>query len=163
MSKRLILMVTVVLMVVVVVGSAVAWAQETERPADSETALAGRGSLDASGSGTASLEMRGVLRMAVDGDVAIVDITGDAKVHIGSTGQSARDAEPLTGQPTYELTDFQGAIGVVGSHFTVEVDGFTAFKARGGGKAELVGEGVWRTRNDWGFWSDPGVALSIES
>lgn len=161
MSKRLILMVTVVLMVVV--GSAVAWAQETDRPADAETTLAGRGFLDASGSGNAGLEMRGVLRMAVDGDVVIVDIAGDARVHIGSPGQAARDAEALTGQPTYELTDFQGVIGIAGSHFIVEVDGFTAFKAKGGGKAELVGEGIWRTRNNWGFWSESGIDLSLEN
>ncbi len=161
MSKRLIVMLTVVL--TVVVGSAVAWAQETDRPVDPETVLAGRGFLTASGSGTASLEMRGVLRMAADGDVVIVDIAGDARVHIGSTSQAARDAEALTSQPIYELTDFQGGIGVVGSHFTVQVDGFTAFRARGGGKAELVGKGVWKTRNNQGLWSETGITLGIES
>lgn len=161
MSKRMMVMLAVV--VTVVVGSAVAWAQETDSPSATETVLSGKGFLNAAGSGTASLEMRGRLRMAADGDVLIVDIAGDAKVHIASSGQAARDAEALASQPTYELNDFQGAIGVVGSHFTVEVDGFTAFKARGGGKAELVGEGVWKTRNNWGFWSDAGVTLALES
>ncbi len=160
MSKRLIVMLTVVL--TVVVGSAVAWAQETDRPVDAETELEGKGFLNASGSGTASLEMRGVLRIAVDGDVVIVDIAGDARVRIGSSGQSRDDAEAFASQPTYELTDFQGAIRVVGSHFTVEVNGFTAFKARGGGQAELDGEGVWKTRNNWGFWSETGVTLGLE-
>ena len=160
MSKRLMVMLTVV--ITVVIGSAVAWAQETDRPATPETELAGRGFLNASGSGTASLEMRGVLRMAVDGDVVIVDVAGDARVHIGSPGQARDSAEELNGRTTYELTNFQGGVGVVGSHFTVEVDGFTAFRARGGGKAELAGEGIWKTRNNWGFWSETGVNLGIE-
>ncbi len=161
MSKRFMVMLAVVL--TVIVGSAVAWAQETESPSASETVLAGKGFLHASGSGSAHLEMRGVLRMAADGDVVIVDIAGDARVHIASPGQAAQEAEALTSQPTYELSDFQGVIRVAGSHFTVDVDGFTAFKARGGGKAELVGEGIWKTRNKWGFWSDAGVTLGLEN
>ena len=161
MSKRLMVMLAVVL--TVVVGGAVAWGQETDRPIDTETELAGKGFLNASGSGTASLEMRGVLRMAIEGDVVIVDVGGDVRVHIASSRQARDRTEALTGQPTYELTDFQGAIGVAGSHFTVEVDGFVAFKARGGGKAELAGEGVWETRNNWGFWSEDGVTLGIGS
>ncbi len=161
MSKRLMVMLAVVL--TVVVGSAVAWAQETDRPGKAERVLAGKGFLNASGSGSAQLEMRGVLRMAADGGVVIVDIAGDARVRIGSAARSGDEAEALASRPTYELTDFQGGIRVVGSHFTVEVAGFTAFQARGGGKAELVGEGVWKTRNNRGFWSEAGVTLGFES
>ncbi len=55
MSKRLMVMLTVVL--TVVIGSAVAWAQETDRPEEAERVLAGKGFLNASGSGSAQLEM----------------------------------------------------------------------------------------------------------
>jgi len=161
MSKRLMVMLAVVL--TVVIGSAVAWAQETDRPGEAERVLAGKGFLNASGSGSAQLEMRGVLMMTADGDVVIVDIAGDARVRIGSAARSGDETEALASGLTYELTNFQGGIRVVGSHFTVEVRGFTAFQARGRGKTELVGEGVWKTRNNRGFWSKAGVTLGFES
>jgi len=161
MSKRLMVMLAVVL--TVVIGSAVAWAQETDRPGEAERVLAGKGFLNASGSGSAQLEMRGVLMMTADGDVVIVDIAGDARVRIGSAARSGDETEALASGLTYELTNFQGGIRVVGSHFTVEVRGLTAFQARGRGKTELVGEGVWKTRNNRGFWSKAGVTLGFES
>ena len=159
MTKRLSVILTVV--VAVVVGGAVAFAQ-TSSAGQADTKLSGAGGLKASGSGTVSIEMAGLLRMAVDGDVVIVDRAGDARVHIGATGGGGADsAEQLAARPTYELTGFQGVIRVAGSDFTVEVDGFAALRAGGEGTATLTGEGVWKTRYRWGFWSESGAELSL--
>lgn len=158
MTRRLILILGVV--AAMVLGGAVAFAQ-TSPAESSETTLSGAGWLKASGSGNVTLEMAGILRMAADGDVTIVDRAGDARVHIGAPGSRSETAEQLTGEPTYELTNFQGVVGVAGSDFTVEVDGFAAFHARGEGTATLTGEGVWKTRYRWGFWTEAGQVLSI--
>ena len=158
MSKRLSIILGVI--AAVVLGGAVALAQ-TPDAGESDTNLSGRGFLKASGSGTVSIEMGGVLRMAVDGDVTIVDVAGDARVQIADPGTRSESAEELTSDTTYELTNFQGVIRVAGSDFTVEVDGFTAFHARGEGEATLAGEGVWKTRKQWGFWSPDGAVLRI--
>jgi len=158
MSKRLALMLGVV--VAVVLGGAVALAQ-TGSATDTEAHLRGTGFLHASGSGSVSIEMGGILRSALEGDVTIVDLAGDARVHIASAGTGPAGAEELRGDATYQLDGFQGVVRVAGSDFTVEVDGFAAFKARGTGTAYLTGEGVWKTRNNWGFWTGEGSRLSL--
>ena len=158
MSRRLTIVLGIV--AVMVFGGAVALAQ-TGPDAD-ETVIKGTGYLKASGSGTVGIEMAGSIRMAIDGDATIVDLAGDARVRIAVGGARAADAEALSGQSTYELTGFQGLVAVTGSDFTVEVDGFVAFRARGSGTAELAGEGVWKTRSDWGFWSPSGAVLGFE-
>ena len=158
MSKRLAIVLGVI--AVMVFGGAVAFAQTG--PDGEESVISGTGYLKASGSGTVSVDMAGARRMAVDGDATIVDLAGDARVHIGAQGDRAAEAEALAAQSTYELTGFQGLIAVTGSDFTVEVDGFTAFRAKGTGTAELTGEGVWETRHDWGFWSPDGAVLDFE-
>ena len=152
MSKRLIVMLSVV--VAVVLGGAVAHAQ-TE--SGSGTALSGSGALNASGFGSVDLDMEGTLRMAADGDVLIIDHAGDAQVSIRVPGTEAARSE----DPTYDLDGFQGTIRVKGSDFSVEVEGFSAFKARGSGSAELTGQGIWKTRNDSDFWSDGGTELGL--
>ena len=158
MSKRLTVLLGVV--VAVVLGGAVAFAQTSPGGAE-YTTLSGTGFLKASGSGTVSIEMAGLLRMAVDGDVVIVDRAGDARVHIAAPGAGNENAEQLAAEPTYELTGFQGVVRVAGSDFTVETDGFTTLHARGEGTATLTGEGVWKTRHRWGFWSDTGAELRL--
>ncbi|NNC92964.1 MAG: hypothetical protein HKN80_10775 [Acidimicrobiia bacterium] len=157
MSKRLTVLLSIVL--VVVVGGTVAYAQT-----DSEagTVLRGKGSLKASGSGSVNIEMSGVLALAADGDVTILDNSGDARVHILSHGDREAGANELTGESSYELSGFQGIVRVVGSDFAVETAGFTALRARGSGSAELNGDGVWKTRADWGFWTENGVRLHLE-
>ena len=158
MTKRLAVMLGVI--VAVALSGAVAFAQQSPGGGDGTT-LGGTGFLKASGSGTVSIEMAGVLGMAVDGDVVIVDRAGDARVHIGAPGTGADTTEQLAAQPTYELTWFQGLIRVAGSDFLVEIDGFAALRARGEGTATLSGEGVWKTRYQWGFWSEAGAELSL--
>ena len=158
MSKRVLVMFGI--MAAVVGGGAVALAQTAPAGVD-DTTLTGKGFLRASGSGTVSIEMTGLLRMAVDGDVVIVDRAGDARVHIEAPGARAETAEALRGGPTYELSGFQGVVRVAGSDFSVDVDGFAAFTARGEGAATLAGEGVWKTRHRWGFWSESGTELSL--
>lgn len=154
MSRRLSIIAGVV--VAVVLGGAVAFAQTAPT---TDSTLSGSGRLEASGSGSVSIAMGGLLRMAADGDVTVVDRAGDAAVRIGSPG--VRAAEEPTDKGTYELTGFQGVVRVAGSDFTVEVDGFAAFSARGEGTATLVGDGVWKSRYRWGFWSDGGQTLDL--
>ncbi|MCP4246851.1 MAG: hypothetical protein GY778_07360, partial [bacterium] len=142
MSKRLAVMLGIV--VTVVFGGTVALAQ-TGSDANTERHLRGTGFLNASGSGSVSIEMGGIIRLAVEGDLTIVDLAGDARVHIVSPGTGRAGAEELAGETTYQLDGFQGVVRVAGSNFTVEVDGFSAFKARGTGSAYLTGEDVWKT------------------
>jgi hypothetical protein len=156
MTKRLSIILGVI--AAVVLGGAVAFAQTS--PGEGST-LRGAGFLKASGSGTISIEMSGRLRMAADGNVTIVDRAGDARVHIGSPGTRTDGAEELTGESSYELTGFEGVVHVAGSDLTVEVEGFAAFAARGEGTASLIGDGVWKTRYRWGFWSESGEALNL--
>lgn len=158
MSKRLTVMLGIVL--AVVVGGTVAYAQTGS---EAETALSGRGYLKASGSGSATIEMSGVLALAADGDVTIVDNSGDARVYILAPGARAAGADELAGDSSYEFSDFQGVVRVVGSDFTVETAGFTALRAHGRGSANLEGDGVWKTRAKWGFWSEDGIRLGLES
>lgn len=158
MSKRLTAVVVIVL--VVLVGGTVAYAQTGS---EAETALSGKGYLKASGSGSVTIEMSGILTLAADGDVTIVDHSGDARVHILSPGARAAGAEELTGESSYELTEFQGVVRVIGSDFTIETEGFSALRARGRGSADLTGDGVWKTRAGWGFWTEDGVGLDLEA
>jgi hypothetical protein len=156
MSKRLSIILGII--VAVVLGGAVALAQTS--PTQDST-LSGAGFLKASGSGRVSIEMEGRLRMAADGDVTIVDRAGDARVHIGSPGDPWDGTEQFAGDATYELTGFQGVVGVSGSDLAIEIDGFAVFRALGEGTATLTGDGVWKTRHRWGFWSEGGEALSL--
>lgn len=158
MSKRLMIVMGVV--AAVVLGGAVAFAQ-TDGSEAARSSLSGTGFLRAAGSGSVDLEVNGTLRMAAEGDVVIVDRAGDARIRIAADGAGSGSGEALTRDTTYQLDGFQGLVHVAGSDFTVAVDGFSAFRARGEGTAGLVGEGVWKTRNDWGFW-DEGSALSLE-
>lgn len=153
MSKRLVVMLTVV--VAVVLGGAVAFAQT----GSGSTTLSGKGALNASGSGSVDLTMEGTLRMAADGDVLIVDHAGDAQVVIVVPGDETESAR--AGEPTYDLDGFQGIVRIQGSDFSVEVEGFSAFKARGSGTAVLTGDGIWKTRNASGFWSENGTELGL--
>ncbi len=138
-----------------------AFAQTGPEARTRDTVLSGTGALNASGSGTVELEMTGTIRMAADGDVLILDHAGDARVSIVAAGEDSEGFHDRTGDPTYQLDDFQGLIRVRGRSF-VEVEGFSAFRARGSGHTHLAGEGVWKTRNNSGFWSDHGDTLSLE-
>ena len=158
MSKRLTAVVVIVL--VVLVGGTVAHAQTGS---GTETTLSGKGYLKASGSGSVAIEMSGIITLAADGDVTIVDHSGDARVHIVAPGARAAGAEELGREPSYELRDFQGVVRVIGSDFAIDAEGFSALRARGRGSADLTGEGVWKTRAGWGFWTEDGVRLDLES
>ena len=115
--------------------SAVAYA------ADGETTITGRGWLYARGTGEVSLDMKGTLRMQVDGDVSINDLAGDMTFEIES-GNAA-----LAVGPEIELEDFHGTIIVRGSHYVVEAEGSMRFLAHGAGVAHLEGNGIWKTRH----------------
>lgn len=122
----------------------------------------GRGWIWAKGSGVAILDGQGKVQMAIDGDVVIYDLAGDAVVRIGATpedepdgaGAELRDLSPTT---TYTLDNFRGRLQVVGSDFRIEAEGEMRFRGHGRGVVEVEGVGWWRTLHQRGTWN--GAAL----
>lgn len=124
----------------------------------------GRGWIWAKGTGVAILDGRGVVHMAIDGDVVIYDLAGDAVVKIGAVpeeepdGAAAqlRDVAPTT---TYTFDNFRGRMVVVGSDFRIEAEGNMKFRGHGRGVVEVDGHGWWKTLHGRGTWN--GAALSL--
>ena len=108
-----------------------------------EVTVEGRGRLHAKGAGDVDIDMGGHIRLRVDGNVTIVDNAGDMRVRLRGASDSSEE-ERLT---NVSLTDFRGFINVRGTDFSVTVDGQVLLHAQGRGQANLVGEGVYKTRN----------------
>jgi|GEM_PF-1639394 len=110
---------------------------------DGDVTVEGRGWLYARGTGDVDIDMGGRIRLQVDGDVTITDHAGDMQIRLRSSA-AANEEERTT---NVSLSDFRGAIGVRGTDFTVSVDGKVVLNAHGRGQANLVGDGVYKTRN----------------
>ncbi len=154
MLKRVVTIAAVVTSLLAV--TVVAQAQEPEAAGDST--IEGRGYIWAKGSGVAILDGRGRVQMAIEGDVVIYDLAGDAVVKIGAVpgeepdGAGARleDVDPTT---TYTFDNFRGRMQVVGSDFRIEAEGEMKFRGRGEGVVELDGQGWWKTLRKRGTWN----------
>jgi hypothetical protein len=144
-------LVAILAMLAVVPAAAAAEADDEAR-----VTLEGRGLLQAGGSGQVEISGAGRVRLAVNGDVAIVDRAGDARIWVH--GVPAADDTALT------LEGFRGVVRIIGSDFTVEAEGRILLTAVGRGTAVLEGTGWYRVRHDgWGRWSDTGTALAYPS
>lgn len=147
-----------VLMAVAVAASA----EETD--AVGEGSAEGRGAVWARGTGTAILDGKGKVQMAIDGDVVIYDYAGDAIVKMGAVpeeerdgaGSQLQDVDPTT---TYTFDNLRGRLQVVGSDFRIEAEGTMRFRAAGQGVVEVEGDGVWRTRHRRGTWNGATLVL----
>ena len=122
---------------------------QAEDPFDDPT-VAGSGALWARGDGTAEIDMRGRFTARIDGDVTIIDHAGDlrGRIQFGLADRAALDQlgdEEAIGDTV--LTDFEGAVHLRGSDFSIIVDGEAGLRAVGRGQAFLSGEGVYKTRN----------------
>ncbi|MFH1329813.1 MAG: hypothetical protein ABIJ48_04050 [Actinomycetota bacterium] len=149
MKKWTIVVVVAILASLALIPAASAGAAET----DARVILEGRGVLSAGGSGHIEITGAGRVRLAVNGDVSIVDHAGDA--HIWVRGVPAADATTLT------LDDFRGVVRITGSDFTIAADGRILLRAAGQGTARLEGTGWYRVRHDgWGRWSDAGLEVA---
>jgi len=104
----------------------------------------GRGWLYAKGTGSVEIDMGGVIRMAIDGDLIVTDHAGDMQVDID--GGAQRFAEPEGGGTDVILNDFSGTVRVKGSNFSVSFDGDIKLQAHGHGQAWLDGQGIYKTR-----------------
>lgn len=114
--------------------------------------LEGRGALWAAGFGRVEVSGAGTVRLAVKGDVSIVDHAGDARIRVA--GLPPADDTALT------LEDFRGVVRITGSDFTVVAEGRILLRAAGRGTALLEGTGRYRVHHDgWGLWADPGVEV----
>lgn len=156
MRKRLMIIATA-LLVAVALAAPVAAQEETT----SEASFRGRGLLFAAGNGTADLDGRGTVRMVINGDVTIEDLAGDATVVIKSRPGEPDTQETVTS--TIVLEDFEGYIALRGTDWALTAEGAMVLLARGGGTAELTGQGVWHTKHRFGFWSDEGSQVEIPS
>jgi hypothetical protein len=140
--------------------TAVAQAQETDRT----RSVDGRGYIWAKGTGTAILDGHGRVQMAIDGDVVIYDLAGDAKVKIGAVPEQepdgrAAELQEVSPTTTYTFDNFRGRMQVVGSDFRIEAEGEMKFRGHGEGVVELDGRGWWKTLCRRGTWS--GAVLSF--
>ena len=102
----------------------------------------GRGRLYAKGSGEVEISMGGHIRLRVDGDVSIVDNAGDMRVRL----RGASDSDEQERSTNVDLTDFRGFIRVLGTDFSVTVEGQVVLHAQGHGEAYLVGDGAYKAR-----------------
>ncbi|MFQ5554593.1 MAG: hypothetical protein ACE5GC_04385 [Acidimicrobiia bacterium] len=128
----------------------------------SDTAT-GAGTVWAKGAGIATIDGGGKAKIAIDGDVLIVDRAGDADVRTRSRSRD-KDArgdhlDQLAATTRYELSGFRGVVVVTGSDFIVELDGRMAFRAGGKGTVYVNGRGAWRTRHAGGTWNGARVAI----
>lgn len=156
MYKRVIALVglVAVLMSVAVAANA----DETDARAE------GYGWVWAKGTGVAILDGKGVVQMAVDGDVVIFDYAGDAKVRVGAVpedepdgaGARLQDVDPTT---TYTFDNFRGRLRIVGSDFRIEAEGAMKFRGHGKGVVEVDGTGWWKTLHRRGTWN--GATLNV--
>jgi hypothetical protein len=141
-------------------------AEETD--AVGEGSAEGSGWVWAKGIGTAILDGKGMVQMAIDGDVVIYDYAGDAVVKLGAVpedepdgaGAQLEDVDPTT---TYTFDNFRGRLQVVGSDFRIEAEGAMKFRAHGTGIVEVDGDGWWRTRHARGSWNGATLSLGVES
>lgn len=138
MSMRLALGLVVVMLASAFALPGIAQAQEES----GDVTVEGRGWLHAKGTGDVDIDMGGRIRLRVDGNVTIVDHAGDMRVRL--RGHSDSNEDERTTNVT--LTDFGGFINVRGSDFSVSVDGQVLLNAHGRGQANLVGDGVYKTR-----------------
>ena len=137
-------------------------AEETEARAE------GYGWVWAKGTGTAILDGKGVVHMAIDGDVVIFDYAGDAKVRVGAVpeeepdgaGAQLQDVDPTT---TYTFDNFRGRLHIVGSDFRIEAEGSMKFRAHGKGSVEVDGRGWWKTRHNRGTWNGAVLLVGEEA
>lgn len=156
MYKRVIALVglVAVLMSVAVAANA----DETDARAE------GYGWVWAKGTGVAILDGKGVVQMAIDGDVVIFDYAGDAKVKVGAVpedepdgaGARLQDVDPTT---TYTFDNFRGRLHIVGSDFRIEAEGAMKFRGHGKGVVEVDGTGWWKTLHRRGTWN--GATLHV--
>jgi hypothetical protein len=123
-------------------------ASATSAKTGTRVSLEGQGLLWAGGRGHVEIGGAGRVRLAVDGDVTILDRAGDAGVWV--RGALVPDGTTLT------LKDFPGVVRIVGSDFTVAADGRILLRAAGQGYALLEGTGWHRVfHGGWCRW--PGL------
>lgn len=160
MYKRVIALFAVVTVLMSV--AAVANAQETE--AKGVGSARGYGWVSAKESGTAILDGRGIVHMAIDGDVVIFDYAGDAVVKAGAVPEEEPDGagaqmQDVSLTSTYTFDNFRGRLHITGSAFRIEAEGQTKFRGHGKGVVEVEGRGWWKTLHRRGTWN--GATLNI--
>jgi hypothetical protein len=129
-----------------------AQAQETE-----SGSVEGQGWIWAKGSAVAVLDGKAKVHMAIDGDVVIYDLAGDAVVKIGSVPEGEPDGasgqlQEVTPTTTYTLDNFRGRLHIAGSDFRIEAAGELRFGGHGQGVVEVDGVGWWKTLHERGTW-----------
>ena len=158
MRLRKIGMISALVAVMLMSFSSLAFAQEVEGEVD----ISGHGWLAARGTGEATLDMGGWIRVHIDGDVAITNLGDDFEVRIlAATDETARTESV---GPDVLLEGFEGWVGVHGTHFLIQMEGDLQFRAHGRGTAHLEGTGIYKTR--YGrvhTWSNLGVDVAIDA
>ena len=134
----------------------IASAQETDGGPD----VAGKGWLKARGTGNATIDMGGKIRVFIDGDVAITNLGDRFRVRLRT--DRAQDYVTESVGPDVLLQDFTGWLVVKGNHFIIEMEGSMKFKARGKGDAYLEGNGIYKTRRGHPrLWDPAGSEVRI--
>lgn len=157
MTRRITLIGLVIALVAIPAATALA-VDDTASDEVSDVLIEGRGKLVARGVGEIELHGGGWTRIKMVGDVTIVDHAGDAEIRITSDGPTV----PTDSATTIVLEDFDGALRVKGSDFTVSAEGrFRRIAAKGQGSAFLAGRGIYRATGGSGIWTVPGVRVNF--
>lgn len=144
---------------VMVLGVAVAAAAQEDGSGSAD--VAGRGWLAAKGTGNATLDMGGWIKVRMDGDVAITNLGDDFEVRLRAHDSDEAVTESVG--PDVELNDYEGWVAVRGTHFLIEMEGDIAFRAHGHGVAYLEGTGIYKTRRGpVRVWDPAGAEIAIE-
>ena len=144
--KRIVTVLAVMALLLVPAGTALA---AEDAATDAPERHRDYGALWAKGEGHVELDVeRAKLGMKVSGDVTII---GPASLEVHIDGVRSNDLES-NADVVIALDDFTGRIGIVGTDFTVEVDGKVALKGKGSGSASFLGKGWWKTLHKRGLW-----------
>lgn len=123
--------------------------------------VAGKGWLKARGNGEAAIDMRGKIRVYIEGDVTITNLGDRFQAKLRTDPDHAYITESVG--PDVVLDDFTGWLVVRGEHFVIQMDGKMRFKARGKGAAYLEGNGIYKTRRGRPhLWDPAGVEVAIQ-
>jgi hypothetical protein len=159
----------ITLLSLVAVPMAVAVAVSAEEPeAEAVGSARGNGWVWAKGAGIAILDGRGIVHMAIDGDVVVYDYAGDAVVKAGAIPEEEPDGagaqmQGVSPTSTYTFDNFRGRLHIAGSDFRIEAEGEMKFRGHGKGVVEVDGRGWWKTLHRRGTWNGATLHLGSES
>lgn len=154
MRKRLVTLSVIVIATLTISTIALAGTGTDE---ESDVVISGTGALVAAGIGNVELHGAGWVRLAMNGDLTITDLAGDAEIVIDPARDSA-----AADSTTIVLEGFEGVVTIKGSRFALSASGkFRRITAKGTGWVFLQGHGWYRASGGhFGRWTPAGTRVT---